>query len=238
MSAVNVTAFNRGAIRPVECLQTGWNMIKGQYWLFMGITAVGLLIGSVGPMAILLGPMMCGIYLCLLARFHGQSVSFELLFKGFDYFMQSLIAALIQVVPVMLLMVPIYIVYFIMFMSKMEKLRGHPRGRPVDPSEIYPIFILMGAMMLLVIFLATVIHAFFIFTYPLIVDRRLTAVDAIRTSAKAVIGNLGGVMGLMALSVLLGIAGMLLCYVGALLVMPVSFAAWAVAYRQVFPAQT
>lgn len=236
--SVNVTAFNRGAVRPVECLQTGWNMIKGQYWLFLGITAVGLLIGSMGPMAILLGPMMCGIYLCLLARYRGETVSFELLFKGFDYFMQSLIAALIQVVPVMLLMVPLYIVYFVMFMSKMEKMRGYPRSRPPDPSEFYSIFILMGVMMLLVILVATLIGAFFIFTYPLIVDRRLTAIDALRTSARAVIGNLGGVMGLMGLSVLLGIAGMLLCYVGALLVMPVSFAAWAVAYRQVFPAQT
>ncbi|HEX8775710.1 MAG TPA: hypothetical protein VF735_19215 [Pyrinomonadaceae bacterium] len=237
MSA-NPIAFNRGVVRPVECLQMGWNMIKGQYWLFLGITAVGLLIGSVGPMAILLGPMMCGIYLCLLARYRGEAVSFELLFKGFDYFMQSLIASLIQVVPVMLLMIPVYVVYFVMFMSKMQKVGRYPRGRPPDASEFYSIFLLMFGMMLLVVIIATVIGAFFIFTYPLIVDRRLTAIDALRASARAVIGNLGGVMGLMALSVLLGLAGMLLCYVGAFLVMPVSFAAWAVAYRQVFPAQT
>jgi uncharacterized membrane protein len=32
--------------------------------------------------------------------------------------------------------------------------------------------------------------------------------------------------------------GLLFCYVGVFLVIPVSFAAWAVAYRQVFPAQT
>lgn len=238
MSAVNPTAFNRGVVRPVECFQTGWNMIKGQYWLFLGIAAVGLMIGSLGPMGILLGPMMCGIYLCLLARYRGETVSFELLFKGFDYFMQSLIAALIQVVPVMLLMIPLYVVYFIMFMSKMEKMRGYPRGRPPDASEFYSIFIFMGVMMLLVVIIATLIGAFFIFTYPLIVDRKLSAIDALRTSAKAVIGNLGGVMGLMALSALFGIAGMLLCYVGAFLVLPVTFASWAVAYRQVFPAQT
>jgi uncharacterized membrane protein len=120
----------------------------------------------------------------------------------------------------------------------MEKMRRYPPGRPPDASEFYSIFILMGGMMLLVIIIATLIGAFFIFTYPLIVDRRLSAIDALRTSARAVIGNLGGVMGLMGLSALLGIAGMLLCYVGAFLVMPVSFAAWAVAYRQVFPAET
>jgi hypothetical protein len=209
-------------------------MIKGQYWLFLGITAVGLLIGSLGPMAILLGPMMCGIYLALLARYRGEAVTFELLFKGFDYFLQSLVAALIQAVPVIVLLVPVYIVYFVLFMSKM---RGHPRGARVDPSEFYSIFILVGVMMLFVFVIIMLIHAFFVFTYPLIVDRRLSAVDALRTSARAVVGNLGGVMGLMALTALLGIVGVLFCYVGAFLVMPVSFAAWAVAYRQVFPAE-
>ena len=33
----------------------------------------------------------------------------------------------------------------------------------------------------------------------------------------------------------LGILGVLACYVGAFLVMPISFAAYAVAYRRVFP---
>ena len=69
-------------------------------------------------------------------------------------------------------------------------------------------------------------------------QQNLGALDAVRTSIKAVMANLGGVLGLVALGMALGFAGMLLCYVGAFLVMPVGLAAWAVAYRQVFPAQT
>lgn len=230
--------YNRGAVKPLECLRGGWNLIKGQYWLFLGITAVGILIGSFGPMAILLGPMMCGIYLCMFARIRGERVSFELLFKGFDYFAQSVIATLIQVVPVMLLLLPVYIIFFVLFMNRMNGPGGRRRGAPVDPSELYPLFIVMFVVILGVVLIASLIGALFIFTYPLIVDRRLGALDAVRTSIKAVMANLGGVLGLLALGMVLGFAGMLLCYVGAFLVMPVGLAAWAVAYRQVFPAET
>lgn len=237
MSA-NITTFNRGVVNPVECLKAGWALIKEQYWLFLGITAVGLLIGSLGPMAILLGPMMCGIYLCLFARLRGEPVSFELLFKGFDYFAQSVIATLIQVVPVMLLLLPIYIIFFALFMSKMNNPRMRRRGAQVDPSELYPLFAGMFVVVLIVVLIGALIGAFFIFTYPLIVERRLAALDAVKTSIRAVMGNLGGVLGLLALNMLLGFAGMLLCYVGAFLVMPIGLAAWAVAYKQVFPANT
>jgi hypothetical protein len=214
-------------------LQAGWSLIKSQYWLFLGITAVGILVGSVGPMAILLGPMMCGIYLCLLARMRGEAVSFELLFKGFDYFAQSLIATLIQVVPVMLVLVPFYLVFFFMFVGNMNRPRR--RGAPPDPAEFYPLLILMGVLVLVAIVFGALVGALFIFTYPLIVEKRLAALEAVKLSFRAAMANLGGVLGLILLNMVIGFAGLLLCYVGALLVLPIHYASWAVAYRQVFP---
>ncbi len=50
--------------------------------------------------------------------------------------------------------------------------------------------------------------------------------------------NFGGILGLMILTMVMSLLGMLACYVGAFLFMPVHFAAIAVAYRQVFPART
>ena len=224
-------------VKPVLCLQTGWSLIKEQYWLFLGITALGLIVGSMGPLGILLGPMMCGIYLCLFARLRGERVGFELLFKGFDYFAQSLIATLVQAVPVLLLLLPVYALFFIQFMSKMGGARTRSRGASVDPSALYSMFAMMGVLVLVVMLVSLAIGAFFIFTYPLIVDRKLAALDALRTSVKAVLANLGGVLGLVLLTTLFSIIGLFFCYVGAFLVLPVSFAAWAVAYRQVFPSQ-
>ena len=59
--------FRTGVIKPVECLKDGWALIKDQYWLFFGISLVGILIGGTVPV-VLMGPMMVGIFLCLLQR--------------------------------------------------------------------------------------------------------------------------------------------------------------------------
>ena len=66
-------------------------MLGDQYWLFVGICLVGILIGSIVPMCIMLGPMMCGMYLCFRYRMNGIQVRFETLFKGFDVFVNALL---------------------------------------------------------------------------------------------------------------------------------------------------
>jgi uncharacterized membrane protein len=88
--------------------------------------------------------------------------------------------------------------------------------------------------MLLLLVVALAVGLFFVFAYPLVVDRKLSGLDACRASARAVRGNLGGMLGLVLLNFALGLVGVLLCYIGALLVMPVGMAANAVAYRRVF----
>lgn len=227
MSAT-IPEFNRGAVRPRECMRAGWDLIKDQYWLFLGITVVAIFIGNAVPLGILMGPMICGLYLALFRRQRGEPVTFDLLFKGFDYFKESLIATLIQVVPIILIMVPAYIIsvaiFFIMFKP----------GRRGQPPEMLPLFAFIAIIMLVVMAISIAIGVFFAFTYPLIVDRKLSGVDAVKTSIKAATANLGGVLGLMLMMMLLSFVGVLLCYVGAILMLPIHFAAWAVAYRQVF----
>ncbi len=88
-------AFRRVAIEPVECLRESWRRLREQYWLFLGVTAVGVLLGSFVPFGIIMGAMMCGVYLCYLQMWRGAQVRFETLFRGFDYFTDSLIASLI-----------------------------------------------------------------------------------------------------------------------------------------------
>jgi hypothetical protein len=206
-------------------------MIKDQYWLFFGITVVGILIASAVPMGIILGPMMCGIYLCLLRRRRGETVTFDMLFKGFDYFVQSLIATLCQILPVLALMIPFYIIFFIGMMTSMGT-GGRAGGPPPVPSPMF--FISMAALFVGMILVCIMVGAVFIFTFPLIVDRKLTGLDAVKTSIRAVLGNLGGVIGLLLLNVLLAMVGVLLCYVGAFFFMPVGLAAWTVAYDRIF----
>ena len=32
--------FKRNAVQPVECIKAGWDLIRSQYWLFVGMTVV------------------------------------------------------------------------------------------------------------------------------------------------------------------------------------------------------
>ena len=38
--------FNRRALQPITCFREGWQLIKDDFWLFLGITVVGMLIGG------------------------------------------------------------------------------------------------------------------------------------------------------------------------------------------------
>lgn len=233
------TEFRRGAVKPILCLQEGWRLVREQYWLFLGITVVGMLIGNSVPFGIVLGPMMCGIYLCLFARQRGEPVRFEMLFKGFDHFRESLIAAMAQVVPVFVLTLFMQLVFVIgISITSLNQSLEPAEGGAAPPEAFFATFgliVLLFGIAALVMLLVTV---FFVFTYPLIVERKLSGIDSIKLSFRAVLGNLGGVVGLLLLQLVLGFLGLLLCYVGALLFVPIGFAAWAIAYQQVFQRET
>jgi uncharacterized membrane protein len=223
--------FRTGAIAPVECIKEGWALIKDQYWLFFGIALVGILIGGAVPI-VLLGPMMVGIFLCLFQKQRHQEVEFGTLFKGFDYFVQSLIVALIKVVPIIVLMVPFYIIMFVVMMTTM------PRGRATPDEASRFLLSFFGLEFVFIIVLMAVgilVEIFFMFAFPLVADRKLSGLDAVKLSLTASRANLGGVIGLLLLNAALGIVGVLCCLVGFYLYLPVSFASYAVAYRRVFP---
>ena len=222
----NPVEFRSGVISPVECLKEGWRTIKDQYWLFLGITLVAMLVGGAVPV-VLIGPMMIGLYMCLFAKMRGEPVEFGMLFKGFDYFTEGLVAAAIQTVPIILAMAVGVVIFAVIVLF----------GASAGDSEVAPyVFSLGGAVVGLLASIASlIIHTFFLFAYPLIADRNLPGLEAIKLSYRAALQNLSGIIGLILLITGLSILGVLACYVGVFLVMPISFAAYAVAYRKVFP---
>jgi len=222
--------FQHGVIRPVECIKAGYELIRSQYWLFVGISAVGMIIASLVPLGILMGPMMCGIYFTLFKQRRGQRIEFGDLFKGFDYFGESLIAALLHMVPIFIIIIPTYIIFYISMFAMIAAQGG---GEP-DSGILLGFFGLWGVIWLVVVAALILLSVVFTFAYPLIVDRRLGGLDAVKLSVKAAKANFGGLLGMMLLTSLLTFCGVLLCYVGAFLVMPISFGAIAVAYEQVF----
>jgi len=226
-----IVSYQRAAVQPIECLSAGFALMRDRYWLLFGISAVGMLIGSVFPL-ILLGPMMCGVYLVLFEHIRGRPIQFGMLFKGFDYFVNSLIATLLFFVPMLLLIVPFYIFFMVGMISLAQANRG---GANRPPPEIMGSFFGLCVLLFLAIgIISMVIGVVFAFAYPLIVERRLSAIEAVKLSIKAGFANFWRLLGLMVLNGLLGLVGAIFCYVGAFFIMPVQFAALATAYRQVF----
>lgn len=229
MSAtVPQVSFNRNAVRPMECFRGGWNLIKGQYWLILGMCLVGWMITA--AVGILMGPMMCGLFLAFFALRRGQPIEFGTLFKGFDYIGQSILATLIHVVPIMVIVIPAYILFYVFFVVAMVA-QGGQEPNPLVVLTIVGVYALFWIAVIAVIMFISI---GFMFVYPLIVDRNLSALDAVKLSFKAAMANFWGLLGLNAFNFLLSIGGVLLCIVGVYFVLPLSYSAIAVAYEKVF----
>jgi uncharacterized membrane protein len=222
------TPFRRGVVQPISCIKIGWGLLRDQYWLFVGMAAVAILLGSLVPFGIILGPMMCGIYMALFRRRRGEIVEFGILFKGFDYFGESIVATLIHYVPIVMVIVPFYIVlYGGLFLITQQ-------GGEPNSSAVFGFFAVILVLVLIMMVLIILISVIFTFSYPLIVDRKLSGLDAVKMSARGALANFWPLLGLLFLNGLLGFGGVLLCYVGVFLALPVGFAAIGVAYEQVF----
>ncbi len=221
-------SFNVGMIKPVECMKQGWEMIKDEYWLFFGITLVGLLIAGAIPI-VLIGPMLCGIYYCLLRKYDGGKVEFVDLFKGFDYFLPSLILSLIiGGIGILAGFVPFTPIFGFLF-AAMNK-RGD-----LDPDYAFPFMIFTCIMAFIFGVVVACAHALIIFSHLLIIDRKLSGWEALKLSSKAAWQNLNGVIGFILVQMGLGIVCYLLCIFPVYLFLPVAYAGTTVMYRQVFP---
>jgi len=223
--------FRRAAVSPIEDVSEAWRRIRDEYWLFFGISFVGWLIGSFAPMAILLGPMMCGIYGCYRHHFQGRRVRFEMLFEGFEtqVFVQSLLATLVLVGVSLVFTFGLMIVGFVAALALGFSLASKS-GQAPPPVMVFAMVILFAVMMTLTI----AIGVLFAFLYPLIADRRLKAMEALALSARAALGNLAGLIGLNLVTMGLSLLGVCCCYVGVFFVMPIAFGAHMVAYEKVF----
>ncbi len=228
--------FTRAAIAPLATYQEAWSRIRAQYWLFLGVTAVGVLLGGLAPMGLMMGPMMVGIYLCHRALARGEEVKFELLFKGFDRFIDAFVAALLMMAASLVIVLPL--VFVVMFgaifgAAGMAAAASSTRGGAGGGLAAGACLLYAGAIAFMML-ASMLVSLFFTFAFPLIADRGASGLDAVKLSMRAAMANLGGLVGLALFTFLLTFVGLLFCYVGAFLVMPLTFAAHWITYEKVF----
>jgi uncharacterized membrane protein len=222
--------FKRNAVEPMVCMKAGWSLVKDQYWLFVGMVVVTMFLNGLVPFCILLGPMMCGIYLSLFLRHQHRRVEFDILFRGFDYFVPSLIATMLHLIPSIIVMS----ILFALVMLGPFLLIPLTQSRELDAAVLI-LLLVVAAILVIILFCVFVIFTVAsAFVYPLIVDRKLSGLAAIKLSAKAGFANFWKLLGLALLNVLLTSVGVLCCYVGLFLVLPLTFGSTAIAYTQVF----
>jgi len=130
----------------------------------------------------------------------------------------------------MAIVIPSYFLFYISFILVAIGSANSDSGAAAGLA-----FFLIFAIFFLILILAVILISIgFLFAYPLIVDRRLSGFDAVKLSFRAAFANFWGLLGLMFLGYLLSIAGLFVLIIGVYLVVPITYAAVAVAYEKVF----
>jgi len=218
------TEFQTGVINPVECVKEGFELIKKDYWLLFAIGLVGGIIGGF-TMYILAGAMLCGIMFAYLKAIDRKPVVFDDLWKGMNYFGPGLVVMLVMIVPV--------IAYYIfVYVTVLAAVLG---GAQAGEAGMVGALVVIGIIDLAVLIVLVCFNTLLTFSFPLLIDRNLGAIDAMKTSARAVWANLSGVAGLVVVNFVLLFLGYLALCIGLYFVIPIMIAGNVVAYRRVFP---
>ena len=109
-------------------------------------------------------------------------------------------------------------------------------GNKANEGAILGTFLVGIVIDIVVAIVMVCIHSLLIFCFPLILDRGMSSWDSMKLSATAVMKNLGGIGGLIAVNMGLVLLGELAFCIGLYLMIPIITAANVVAYRKVFPA--
>lgn len=223
---MNNIEFRKSAINPSNCISDGWELIKPDYWLFFGMAIVEMLIIFVIGLipvvnvfnSIIAGPLMCGIYIAILAKLKNENVSFSMMFEGFNRFLPAVLVSLLPAIPMIIVSFAAY------FMDSI----------PASISPLNPTFytILFWISIYLVSF---GLGLLLFFSLPLIAEHNLGFADAITLSINAAVENIGGLIVLFILEGLVSLVGTLAFCIGLFFVLPVIYAANIVAYKSVFP---
>lgn len=232
--------YYKSAIDATGCISNAWNLIKPNYGLFLGVSFLSYILIACIPClnVFLMGPVMGGVYYTALRAMRGEPVDFGMMFKGFERFVPLMVIGLIQSIPSIIYQGFDIASRFGNFGIEAMLKDMSTSGDGIDPRIIfasgYLIVILVVAIVLMIFSIVWAIS--FAFAIPIAMENEsLSPIDALKLSAKASWGNVGGIIVLAILSFLMAVGGVLALCIGVFFVLPIIWVSWAFAYRQVFP---
>ena len=213
------------SVQPIDLLKRAYALMGDQYWLFVGMSLVVFLLGSMVPFGIIMAPLLVGLFICFIHREQGRQVEFAILFKGFDLFMNSFLVMLIMVAASVIAMIPLVIIFMTTMFAMMPQQGG-------EPSPM--LLVLLAVFYIAIIFVSIAIYIPFFFAFPLIADRGLSAVEAIQASWRGAKSNLFGVIWFMVVVSIVSIPCAMCCYFPLFLLMPIAVGGHYLLYRDIY----
>ena len=217
----------RAQISPIKCYTDGYEFIKSDYWNLWVICFVGGLIAGFFPL-LLMGPISCGIALCFFARKRGHKYDFNLLFKGFDYFVPGLLVMLMNFGLAMLLILPFIAMYLAGFGMLFAASANESVGFGFAGFGLILLAALGGA------FVNVLLNSLSFFACALIVDQKLEPFDAFKTAVSGITKNAFGLIGHALFGAIIGLVLTLVCFILVFLLIPIYQASLYVAYVKIF----
>ncbi len=227
--------FHRGAIDPTGAISNGWNLIKQNYWMYFGISLLAWVLMACIPCLniILIGPISGGVYYVLLRDMRGEPVDFGMMFKGFEKFGTLLAIGAVQAIPGIIWQVADTAMNI---STRVWTASGSSAQTSDAEALLIGGFAAVYVIFAIVMFIVTIAWAIsFAFAIPLAAENDIGPIEALKLSARAGWSNLGGIIVTAILMTLIAILGVLALCIGIFFVLPLFFATWAFAYRQVFP---
>lgn len=225
--------INKVKVRMVDLFRRSFRLIGDQYWLFLGITVLAMLLGSAVPFGLIMGPLLVGVYCCFIERERRGRCDFATMFRGFDNFLEPFLAFLVMLGVSLVVMLPLMIIMFaVIFLPLIQAQAAAGPGNPVEPPPMF--FFGLFVLYPLIIAVNILIALPFLFTFQLIADRNLKGIDAIKLSIRGVLRNFWGVLWCLLVMTFVSFIAVLMCYFPVFLIMPVSFGVFYLLYRDIY----
>jgi len=191
--------------------------------------------------AVVLGPVLGGLYYIYLAVIRSRPSDIGNLFIGFKSFFSDLfLGKLITGIVLSACMFPYSFLSASRMAPLMDRLQQDPKS--IQPQEIFSQMLSAFSgtvpVFLVCMIVVTYLSVNWLFTLPLIVDKQMGFWTAMKISWKMVHRHWFHVFGLVVLLGLINVAGALACCIGILATIPFGMAALMFAYEDIFGRKT
>jgi uncharacterized membrane protein len=187
------------------------------------------------------GPLMGGLLYLSLRVIRGEAATAGDVFEGFRRAGgQLLLGQLVTSFLIGLCLLPALVVSVIVLFPTFSQLADMNVASLRQWIESLPANLLLGVggFVLLSLIPMLFLQVNWMFTLPLILDRELDFWTAMKTSWRRVTRHWWQVFGLVVLTGLLNLLGLLMCCVGVLITVPIGLAATMYAYETIFSGDT